>query len=220
MTRLLCALCVAGVVLLLPALGLSGPDKAKAPEPPADKAAKADKAKGRGKGSAKAGKGKSSDKKLKKGVGSGKGRQQTARRRGHSRHRSAAARQRDLRDRFAGRRSAARGLASAFSRLKLTADQKKQMGELRKKMAAEFQKILTPEQRKTLEQLRKGRGGRGKGAAERKPAAKPEQKSSAARQRLEELRSAFRARWQSAPRTRDTGRGPVWWRKPVPSSLS
>jgi hypothetical protein len=52
------------------------------------------------------------------------------------------------------------GPAFAFAKLKLTDEQKKKVGELRKKMREEFLKILTPEQRKTLEKFEKAFGGK------------------------------------------------------------
>lgn len=73
------------------------------------------------------------------------------------------------------------GAGAGMSRLKLTDEQKKKVAELRKKMAAEFESILTPEQKKTFEEMKKARerhgrpgaGNQSEGKSEKKPESKP-----------------------------------------------
>jgi hypothetical protein len=61
------------------------------------------------------------------------------------------------------------GIANLFGRLKLTDDQKKKVRELMKKHMEEYLAILTPEQKKALEEFRKGRRGRGAARGQRRP---------------------------------------------------
>ncbi len=72
--------------------------------------------------------------------------------------------------RFQGPRGGpwARG-GNPFARLKLTEDQKKKVRELMKKHREEFLAILTPEQKKALEEFRRGRRGRGPSRGQGRP---------------------------------------------------